>query len=197
MQAFFENLIEKIALPDLLCHIDTQNPLQENIPEFLLLSGNASSYPCKDEEKRERTPLRLPVGISIKYLEKYLQTTIESYIITLRRETVKRLFIQTDVFSKAWEALGLGDNDLAELQALLLAHPDAGDTIVGTGGARKVRIPLTGRGKSGGGRVIYVDIVMKETIFLITAYAKNVQTDLNPEQKKAVQRLVKVIKEES
>ena len=77
------------------------------------------------------------------------------------------------------------------------SNPDAGDTIVGTGGARKVRIPLTGRGKSGGGRVIYVDIVMKETIFLITAYAKNVQTDLNPEQKKAVQRLVKVIKEES
>ena len=62
-------------------------------------------------------------------------------------------------------------------------------------GARKIRIPLTGRGKSGGGRVIYVDVVVKEQIFLLLAYPKNVQTDMNPAQKKIIRNLIETIKE--
>jgi hypothetical protein len=34
-------------------------------------------------------------------------------------------------------------------------NPTSGDVIKGTGGLRKMRIPLQGRGKRGGGRVIY------------------------------------------
>ena len=68
--------------------------------------------------------------------------------------------------------------------------------IPGLGGARKVRIPLEGRGKSGGGRVVYVDIVVKEQIYLLAAYAKNVQTDLDPDQKKVIRKMVEIIKEE-
>jgi hypothetical protein len=34
-------------------------------------------------------------------------------------------------------------------------HPDAGDVMPGTGGARKLRWALRGRGKSGSVRVIY------------------------------------------
>lgn len=59
----------------------------------------------------------------------------------------------------------------------------------------KTRIPLTGRGKSGGGRVIYVDVVVKEQIFLLLAYPKNVQTDMNPAQKKIIRNLIETIKE--
>lgn len=61
-------------------------------------------------------------------------------------------------------------------------------------GARKIRSPLTGRGKSGGGRVIYVDVVVKEQIFLLLAYPKNVQTDMNPAQKKIIRNLIETIK---
>ena len=77
------------------------------------------------------------------------------------------------------------------------AHtPEIGTVIPGLGGARKVRIPLEGRGKSGGGRVVYVDIVVKEQIYLLAAYAKNVQTDLDPDQKKVIRKMVEIIKEE-
>ena len=54
---------------------------------------------------------------------------------------------------------------------------------------------MTGRGKSGGGRVIYVDVVVKEQIFLLLAYPKNVQTDMNPAQKKIIRNLIETIKE--
>lgn len=102
----------------------------------------------------------------------------------------------TPGFEKSWAAMNLGDDELRELQNLLIEDPEAGDVIQGTGGARKVRIPLEGRGKSGGGRVIYVDVVVRERIYLLMAYPKNVQTDLSPDQKKMVRKVVETIKEE-
>lgn len=109
---------------------------------------------------------------------------------------MKRSFVLTPGFEKSWAAMNLGDDELRWLQSLLLEDPEAGDVIQGTGGARKVRVPLEGRGKSGGGRVIYVDVVVRERIYLLLAYPKNMQADLTPEQKKLVRKLVEIIKEE-
>lgn len=109
---------------------------------------------------------------------------------------MKRSFVLTPGFEKSWAAMNLGDDELRWLQSLLLEDPEAGDVIQGTGGARKVRVPLEGRGKSGGGRVIYVDVVVRERIYLLLAYPKNTQADLTPEQKKLVRKLVEIIKEE-
>ena len=92
--------------------------------------------------------------------------------------------------------MGLGDKELRELQLTLLKNPDTGDVIPDLAGARKIRIPLAGRGKSGGGRVIYVDVVIREQIYLLLAYPKNVQTDLNPAQKKVIRNLIEMLKEE-
>ena len=109
---------------------------------------------------------------------------------------MKRAFVLTPSFERAWAEMGLGDSEMARLQSLLLMDPEAGDVIQGTGGARKVRIPLEGRGKSGGGRVIYVDVVIREQIYLLMAYPKNVQTDLSQDQKKMMRKLIEIIKGE-
>ena len=109
---------------------------------------------------------------------------------------MERVFILTSVFEKSWANMRLGDNELRELQLSLLKNPDAGDVIPDLAGARKIRIPLAGRGKSGGGRVIYVDVVIREQIYLLLAYPKNVQTDLNPAQKKVIRNLIEMLKEE-
>lgn len=109
---------------------------------------------------------------------------------------MKRMFILTSGFERSWERMGLGDEELQDLQNLLLLDPDAGDVIPGLAGARKVRISLEGRGKSGGGRVIYVDVVVREQIYLLLAYPKNVQTDMNQDQKKIIRQLIETIKEE-
>lgn len=108
---------------------------------------------------------------------------------------MKRLFVMTEGFEKSWKYMGLGDEELRDLQNILLENPDAGDVIPGLEGARKIRIPLTGRGKRGGGRVIYVDVVVKEQIFLLLAYPKNVQTDMDAAQKKIIRDLIETIKE--
>lgn len=93
--------------------------------------------------------------------------------------------------------MGLSDNDLSVLEKQLLQNPKAGDVIEGTGSARKIRINLNdNRGKSGSGRVIYVDIFEKSKIYLLFAYPKNIQENLTSEQKKAIRNLIEAIEKE-
>lgn len=108
---------------------------------------------------------------------------------------MNRTFIEVPIFTNRWKKLGLTDENLRELETILLENPKAGDAIQGTGGIRKIRIPVGNTGKRGGGRVIYVDIEIKETIYFINVYAKNEKDDLTEDEKKAFKAVVKVLKE--
>ncbi len=105
-------------------------------------------------------------------------------------------FVFTKPFLACWKAMGLSTESLKSLEDILLENPKTGDVIQGTGGARKMRIQLDGRGKSGGGRVIYLDIFEKEKIYFLFAYPKNVQENLSEEQRQAIKTLVDAIKKE-
>jgi len=107
-----------------------------------------------------------------------------------------REFVYTEPFRKCWKAMGLSEDDLKKLEKILLENPQLGDVIEGTGGARKMRIQIENRGKSGGGRAIYVDVFEKEKLYFLLAYPKNVQDNLTPDQKKQVRKLVEAIKKE-
>jgi len=107
-----------------------------------------------------------------------------------------REFVRTNTFERSWAAAGLDDSDLRELEHTLLENPSAGAVIPGLNGCRKLRFQLPGRGKSGGARVIYVDIMVHERTYLLLAYPKNVQENLTPEQKRVLSRLVAELKED-
>ena len=64
----------------------------------------------------------------------------------------------------------------------------------GTGGVRKLRWALDGREKSGGARVIYLDIVFFFHFYLITAFPKNVKPNLSKEECNQMKTLVTAIK---
>ena len=67
----------------------------------------------------------------------------------------------------------LSDEEYARLQELLIRDPDTGDLIPGSGGVRKVRWGVKGRGKRGGIRVIYYARTRQGQIWMLTLYAKN------------------------
>jgi len=109
---------------------------------------------------------------------------------------MKREFIRTKTFEKNWVDVGLDDEDLLELEQILLENPAAGDVIPHLSGGRKLRFSSGGHGKSGGVRVIYVDVVIREQIYLLLAYPKNAQTNLTPEQTKVINKLIVNLKGE-
>ncbi len=102
------------------------------------------------------------------------------------------LFIELPIFTRCAVDL-FSDEDLTELQKTLLENPTAGNVIPGSKGLRKLRAPLSGRGKRGGARVIYYYWSSQERCYLVYAYAKNVAADLTQEQ---LQRLAAVIESE-
>ena len=108
---------------------------------------------------------------------------------------MNREFISTAIFDEDWKNIGLHDDDLRELEQIISENPQVGDVIPGLSGGRKLRFALEGRGKSSGARVVYVDVVVREQIFLLLAYPKSVQSDLTSEQKHAVNKLIIAIKE--
>ena len=93
------------------------------------------------------------------------------------------LFIETPYFTRFCEK-HCSDDDLRDLQQQLIDRPDAGDLIRGAKGLRKLRWALPGRGKSGGARVIYYWRSVAGQIFLLYAYPKSAQADLNAAQRK-------------
>lgn len=93
------------------------------------------------------------------------------------------LFIETPYFTRFCEE-HCSDDDLRVLQQQLIERPDAGDLIRGAKGLRKLRWALPGRGKSGGARIIYYWRSAAGQIYLLYAYSKNAQADLNAAQRK-------------
>lgn len=112
-------------------------------------------------------------------------------------EQLIRTFVEVPLFSKRWEEIGLGDEELLALQIMLLKDPQSGPVMEGTGGIRKVRFPLEHRGKSGSVRVCYTDFEEYEVIYLITAFTKDEQKNLTKEEKNILKKLVKALKDEA
>jgi hypothetical protein len=57
---------------------------------------------------------------------------------------------ETDEFQRAAADAGMTSDEVTRLTTVLSENPDAGDLIVGTGGARKLRFAKAGRGKRAG-----------------------------------------------
>jgi hypothetical protein len=91
------------------------------------------------------------------------------------------IFIELPIFVRCASDL-LSDEDIADLQGTILGQPVVGDLIPGGHGLRKLRVPLPGRGKRGGARVIYYHWASKERCYLVYAYAKNKTSDLTKDQ---------------
>ena len=81
-------------------------------------------------------------------------------------------FIETKLFTRLVHNY-FTDDEYAALQNAIVANPEAGDVIRGSGGVRKLRWGVAGRGKRGGVRVIYYLRLQQGQVWMLTLYAKN------------------------
>jgi hypothetical protein len=87
-------------------------------------------------------------------------------------------FVETKLFTRLADEY-LGESGLLALQVHLLAQPEIGKVIPGSGGIRKLRWAMPGGGKRGGLRVIYFLRIKQEEVWLLTLYAKNVSDNIS------------------
>ena len=99
------------------------------------------------------------------------------------------IIIETTIFTRLIQDM-MSDEDYRLLQEALITRPDAGDVIKGSGGLRKVRWKLEGKGKSGGIRVIYYWVTADDQIRMVYAYRKSKQENLTSEQLAALKQIV-------
>jgi len=100
-------------------------------------------------------------------------------------------FIESPAFTRHLPRY-LEDDGYKALQNELARNPEAGDSMPGTGGFRKMRWvdPRRGKGRRGGLRIIYYYFARDHQVWLMTLFDKNEARDLSPKQKQALRAAI-------
>jgi mRNA-degrading endonuclease RelE of RelBE toxin-antitoxin system len=86
------------------------------------------------------------------------------------------------------------EETLRQFEAELTARPEAGELIRQSGGLRKARMKLPGRGRSAGARVIYLWLPETSRVVLFMLYTKAKQSDIPPTLLARLRAAVETIK---
>jgi hypothetical protein len=81
------------------------------------------------------------------------------------------------------------EEEIEVLRNFLALNPQAGDIIAGTGGVRKLRWRIAGRGKRGGARVVYYFRDLNMPLYLVAVYKKSEKDSLTQAEKNQLRKL--------
>lgn len=109
---------------------------------------------------------------------------------------MKQEFIYVAHFDKKWKDVGLDDEALRLLEDYIMENPELAPIMTGTGGLRKIRWPLPGKGKSGGIRVLYVSFVQHEKTYMIDLFAKGEKENLSQSERNGIKQVIQLLERE-
>ena len=137
-------------------------------------------------------PAQCPIAQPLPWSDchRLLDYTPTAYSLDVMGKGMRHTVVETPEFRRAAEQAGIGAAELSTIVDHLARHPDAGDLIPGTGGARKVRFRGRGRGKSGGLRVVTAYADADTPVFLLTVFAKGDRIDLNARERRALKDVI-------
>lgn len=102
--------------------------------------------------------------------------------------------VETEQFLREADVL-LTDSERTKLVTFVAWNPEAGDVVPETGGVRKLRWAMAGKGKRGGARVIYYFHSELLPVFMLDIYAKNVKGDLTKSERNAIKKRIPILVE--
>lgn len=117
----------------------------------------------------------------------------------LRQWRIRRIMQTSIVEAETYLATAkdiMSAEEMESVVTVISTAPMSGDVIPGGRGLRKLRIPLQGRGKRGGGRVIYWYYNEGYPAVLLLAYAKSDKKDLSQSQLKSFVRTAEYLIED-
>ena len=89
----------------------------------------------------------------------------------------------------------MNDAEKMEIINVLARNPKAGAVMQGTGGIRKLRLAISGKGKSGGARVIYYYLNNSVPLFLLTMLSKGEKENLSKGERNTLAKLTRVLRQ--
>ena len=101
---------------------------------------------------------------------------------------------ETEGFIADCKAAGVSEAERAAIIGAVAADPVAGSLIVGSAGARKVRVAGRGHGKSGGWRVITAYLGSFAPVYLLALYGKGAKANLRADEIAALAAFVRATK---
>lgn len=99
-----------------------------------------------------------------------------------------KTFVETKEFKNCWKILKLTEQDLADLQTDIIT---TGDTATPLGSdVWKIRFAPRNysKGKSNSVRVIYVDVIIDEYIYLLSAFSKADEANITENEEKEIRK---------
>jgi hypothetical protein len=115
---------------------------------------------------------------------------MESWMIQAANYVVE--IIRTTAFDRQVRNV-LTEDAITGLMKFIARSPEGGDVIPGTGGVRKMRWAMKGRGKRRGARVIYFYRDLNMPVYLLAAYAKSEKVDVSVKEKKELREMVEYL----
>jgi hypothetical protein len=98
--------------------------------------------------------------------------------------------IETPAFLASAKDEKLTEVEREEIVSFIAKNPTAGDLMVGTGDARKVRFAGRGKGKSGGYRIITFFAAEDIPVFLLDIYSKDSQANLSKAERNELRQIL-------
>jgi hypothetical protein len=98
--------------------------------------------------------------------------------------------VETPQYLKDVKKAGLSGEERQAIVEHIARHPEDGDEMAGTGGARKLRFAAKGKGKSGGVRVITFYSGVEIPVFLLNVFAKNEKVDLSAAERNVLKKIL-------
>lgn len=98
--------------------------------------------------------------------------------------------VATPTFLADAKAAGVSDAEMADIVSTIAHDPLAGDVMVGTGGARKVRVAGRGFGKSGGFRVVTYYAASDVPVFLLALVDKGERANLSKAERNELRTIL-------
>jgi hypothetical protein len=98
--------------------------------------------------------------------------------------------VETPTFLSDAKYAGMTEAERVVLVQILADNPQAGEIMVGTGGARKLRFRRPGTGKSGGYRVVTYYAGQDMPVFLLNVFAKGDRANLTQGERNTLQSML-------
>ncbi|OJY60939.1 MAG: hypothetical protein BGP16_00940 [Sphingobium sp. 66-54] len=110
--------------------------------------------------------------------------------------TEKHTIAETQAYLKQADRIGISAEERAAIKLFLADNPEAGDLIRGSGGVRKVRYAVKGKGKSGGVRLFTFYWSADYPLYLLWVIAKSKDANVSKQFVNALYEVAKELKDE-